>query len=143
MSEVTQEEQQVQTNDPEKEARWTVVFNERCSDGIFRPVWICSRDITNIKRLIPRYPVVEHREAATSIMYDGREVLLFEEFETVISSLGTSLVGCDFYSAGLFYAGRMFKKRGLRYLSEVERPDCASLSPPVQTALSEGRASRQ
>ena len=143
MSEVTQDKRQAQANEPEKEERWTVVFNELCSDGVFRPVWICPRDITNIKRLIPRYPVVEHREAATSIMYNGREVLLFEEFETVISSLGTSLIGCNFYSAGLFYADRMFKKKGLRYLPEVERPDCASPSLPVQTTVSEGRASHQ
>jgi len=103
--------------------RLFMVFNELCSDGCFRTLWVCPAYVTTIKKLDPPR-LIEGQLANTLIEckepdYCGkaiglREIFVHESFETVVSALGVSMTSNRFYTEQL-RAGREFYKAGLKY----------------------------
>jgi hypothetical protein len=104
--------------------QWNVVFNELCVDGIYRPVYISPRSVTNVKRLDPPHKIGDYT-ANTLISYkepdsfDGTgksgEFFVFETIELVLSALGTTIAASDHYCTNFFLAGKEFESRGIKY----------------------------
>jgi len=126
---MTKDHTELKHMDKEQDIRTTVVLNELCADGIFRPVKVCPNNVTNVKRLDPPHKLGDYT-ANTSISYkesdtfDGigksGEVFVYEQIAGVLSALGTSIAACEHYVAGLYYAGKYFEEQGIKYSLEHE-----------------------
>ena len=111
--------------------RWEAAFNELCSDGIFRPVFICPRFVTGIKQLDPPHKIGDCT-ANTSISYHecgsfagagkSGEIFVFETIATVLSALGTMIAASDNYNSNFYFAGKYFEERGIKYCPELRQP---------------------
>ena len=81
--------------------RWETAFNELCDDGVFRPVFVCPRFVTGVKRLDPPYKAGTYT-ANTSVTYKecdslagvgkSGEIFVFESVALVLSALGTMII---------------------------------------------------
>ena len=100
--------------------RWTLVFTELCSDCIYRPIWIHPHDVMNVRRLEP--PITRGDYFAnTSILYEGRAVLLLEMFRFVISALGSAQSALDMYNSILYFTRMHLEEKGLTFWPEFEQ----------------------
>ena len=119
----------------EQPTRWEAVFNELCTDGFFRPVFICPRYVTNVKRLDPPHKVGDYT-ANTFISYKecgtfagagkSGEVFVYEQVGEVISALGTMIASSDNYNSNFYFAGKYFEERGIKYCSELRQHPLAT-----------------
>ena len=124
-----------------KDERVTMVFNEFCADGVFRPVWICPSLVTSIKELVgvPDPNKIGTAYASTLITWKEPDTFLgfgkthdipvYEPFSIVLAALGTSMAAISLYSYNFYYAGRDFEKRGFSYCVDSERPATANELP--------------
>ena len=95
--------------------RWRAVFNELCTDGVFRPAFICPRHVTSIKQLDPPHKIGDLM-ANTSICYKegdsfaevgkSGEVFVFESIISVLSALGTMVAASDNYTSNFYFASK-------------------------------------
>jgi len=115
--------------------RWEVAFNELCDDGVFRPVFICPRFVTGVKRLDPPHKI-GGQTASTSISYKecdtfvdagkSGEVFVFEPIAIVLSALGTMITASDNHNSNFYFAGKYFEERGIKYCSDIRSPSLAN-----------------
>jgi len=106
------------------------VLNELCTDGVYRPVWICPTHVTNIRKL--DYPITDVHCAKTCVSYKEPdtfagygacfEVNVFESMPEVLAALGSTMAATYIYSANFFHAEKDFTKLGIKYSHKRPQP---------------------
>jgi hypothetical protein len=103
-------------------------FNKLCDDGAFRPVFISPGIVTSVKQINPPYKI-GNAEARTAISYqksdsftgpgESGEFFVFEDIRMVLSALGTMIAATDNRTSSFYFAGKMFKEKGIKYFPEL------------------------
>jgi hypothetical protein len=99
-----------------------MTFTERCDDSVYRPVEIDVRKVTGITKLADarhQNTELDQYKAYSSIVHDGREILLLESFESVIAALEAAQKCFIHLSDGIYYVKLDCERKNIKY--QVER----------------------
>ena len=104
-----------------------MIFNELCPDGVIRPIKILPVYVTCVKKPdapinVSRYGLEDAKfKGGTILVHKGREIILYEPLDMVITALGVAMAASDFWNMYSFHAGVWFEEQKIKYSPEFDR----------------------
>jgi hypothetical protein len=95
-----------------------MTFTERCDDSVYRPVEVDVRKVTAVTKLADarhQNTELDQYKAYSSIVHDGREILLLDSFENVIAALEAAQKCFSYLGDGIYYTKQQCERKNIRY----------------------------